>query len=642
MSQLIFLAMVWPTFVNLTKPLLYVVHHSAIFVWHVVLAIDNFIWRFSSWIGMAIPLFAFWRNQYAMRRDDVGSPPFLVLIFGFTVISAALHASSWLLPYWNFLSSMLGSMAPWLSIVTHTFLVLVAFLLLLGAVGAFGCRPMFSNSAPALFGPPAIMIAANICRYTLIGEFDWVKRLAISLGIYLVSFIFLLPILGQLSLRRRLLDTLVYLFRYVIIYHSWAIPKCRTTELCSVANFLASLLIGYTHYMVGSHFSVHPVLYSAHAIVVLSLYFATVDFTANIVGFSVFWSGLTLCYGLPYLNLTPLFTMIFAVIFGVCIGPFNFMVIFPILAPLFASLAFLMHKIGMLRLLDRARAGVMQVTNSIGRAWEGLLQGSFDDRSSFNTMFGWVGMTTFLAIFLIQGFSMLFLSGRGPLAAIAAQSFSDYLPSIQTHFEYIPVQRDGFGITTLSNRTQAHNATLEANLTSGMANATSSSSPFAAIASSPWYLALYLIDALSFLSIAFSALIFFGKFTSRCSALVLAGATFFFSFATLRKVDLLLCNYIILTEIIATELSIILAFTLPPCIYVGTKSLLQPYLPRLAPLICIPFERLWSMQQWLFRLAFRQWLAVLVFFHNTWDILFGNAPPPQNTQPKYVRPRRYG
>ena len=681
--ELAFLGVFWPLLVTLLKPLLWVLQRLGILAIELIGRVDYTLCAVSAKLGRMVPGYQFWKAE-GFRSDsrEVASGWFSILVVVFTVLSLGAHFLVFFVPLWSYFGNRLGSMAPWLTIVSHFTIVFIAAISPLLVFGLFGARVITSRRVSHIYGAASMMIVLDLLKWTplltnppawldipfsplsleylhlpfsplSLARFDRLSvTIALSITLYLITFIFILPILGLLSKRQFFTNALLAFLNACMQYHRWAMRTVlQEPRFLSFFSLCVAPLIIYVTYIVGNFFAVHPILVALHAIVIAVLCYPFAEYPVLVGAVDALITSLFVVHLSDHMwsTLVPFV----ATVVMVAAIPFIYGILFPLLAlplwPLALFTAILPSIV--YSVIDMSRSKAHDLTTYIGNKWDRLLHNTFDDHSSFETMFGWLMTATLVALSTFHYAAFLFLSGTSPIFAFQ-QLGSFLVPDVTDLLSYKNINRTTFvqvldGVIGLgSNATGISEISPEisqisANLTGAM-NATSAAVAAGAASSTSALLGHRLVDVIVFVTVVSNVLILLGKLASRNAAPSFSVVNWVFWFSLIRQAPFTKCHYRIITELLAAELAIVVALLVAPIVYGLLLYFTRPFVPRLAPAICIPFERLWNLQQWMVRLWIRQYNNFWAFAKTVWDSVFGPRKPVRSQEPLYQRPRRYG
>jgi hypothetical protein len=646
--QMLFLGLFWPLFVIVVKPFLWIIETAVKQVSRLISFFDSFLWNATAVLGMAIPFWSYWRSSN--DRNQSYARWFPIPLMGFTLVSFAAHLLLFVMPAWRWVSDLLGTTAPWLTFFTHIIVSLFVVLSPFVGCGFYSVRIVTFKGEAGLFGPVSFMLAVNLWAWTeLSSKYPIQIWLPGLFGLYLATFLIFLPVLGILSTRRLLAELIKSIARISGDYWNWAHQYNTQRQFLEDINLILVSLTAFASYRIFNFFGFHPIITIIHTIAFTFLSFVVVDYWVwgwlfNIL-FSMAVSTLSLTSGFHPLIIIGLHAVTLFLGLFLC----HVLLIPLATAPLVLLTRIIPHRAIAPTLWLRDRAETL--IHWVGSRWERMLTYSFDDRSAFSCMFGWL-MTTFLVVMLTLEYGKYyFLSGWSPFVALGHLQ-GVIVPSLQQLLLYTPTTHNmtlalfnsaNTTLTSVAINSTASTvvSTTYATAEAGTQSIANTTSAFIWGPSTAAVFGHYLIDSFLFLSALINLLILLGKAASSGAAPSFALVSFSYAFIGLRITLLTSTHYGILTELVSVELGFLCAFIIAPAIYSILRRITAPVVPTIAPHICIPFERLFSMQQWMWRVTVRQYYNLKDLMRSIWNSLFGAGIPPPSAKPLYQRPRRY-
>lgn len=620
-SFVVLLGVIWPLFIICSKPLLFVINYIVSTALRRLIQAFELFFDLLANIGTFTPLASYWR---AVNVAPYRSSVFLFLLIVYAEISVAYHSLWIIIPIWTEINAYFG-MLPF-TILTQIVASLWALSVPITAVLLVGVTVFGTKHVSYTVGAASTLSAVNVILLSALKTYSWAEVLPSVLGGFLALFWLIFPsidILSQKNFLKELVSAAARLWN-AFYRHSKTAWKTSPAIDWALLTFIPFINTSSVYYICSTVLGLNAWLTAGHIVFFVGI--ETIGFDTTVVTFPLLtlaavhfaferlasphvieWSSLIFRFGA------------FAPTIWIS-GALGELVLLPIFSPIMVLFILALRPLPMrvthfaVTVRTKLRLAVDKVATIIRDYFHSI----FFDRSSFGTMVGWV-MTAFLISLAIVA---SLLTSYSPLTFIPSYARAMLGPTIFSFSFQAQPQLNG----TIPAATR--NTTLPLD--------TPSEDPPAF-----FLCGNFIGDSVIMVSLALNAMIFLGKLASTLGATsfcVVAGVAYFLY---IRHLPWVATNYPIITTLASAELAVLATAVTVAVVYGGLLRITRPYVAKYAPIICIPFERLFSLQRWVFLVTAHQCSLVWRALVAVWDSLFAPKPVHVQPQPMFVRPRRY-
>lgn len=622
-SLFMMLGVIWPIAVLMLQPLVELLAELLLRTGNLCISFATGIFDVLAHLGSFSPMASYWRGA---RANPFQSSVFLNLLVIFSQIMLLTHSTLLLYPLWRVITDSLTVFS--ITLVSQIFVIFWLLSIPVGLVGITAVATMAQRRVSFTIGTSSLAAVVEIIFWTSLRNKQWSELLPAALLCYFLLALVILPVIDSLTRRnfmKRLILIALDFFTKVLRYSHTAWTSAPAVDwalltfiplITSMSIYYLSRAVGLNSWLALAHIALFVAIESC-GVESPHITFTLATASAIHLGIERFAPSHIVAWSRPFgiVGFLPILIVSASVANGV---------VMPILFPIMSTLQFLLNIIpasisGVAPFLRRQlKTGLSSIIRRISDAMHGI----FFDRSSFGTMVGWL-LTAVIVI--LASVASLLSASASPLAYIPSRAWSLMGPGIFSM---------SFNSTNSLNLTATLNSSIDILQTP---NITQAASPAFNLCGSPW------IDSLVTLIVAANVLILVGKLASQGGAVafcIYSGLTFFLY---LRHLPWLQTFYPIITTMVTAELALLSTLIAVLFIYGGLLALTRPYVPKYAPIICIPFERLFSMQRWALLVTVQKWVTLWTAITAVWHSLFHPSSHTANTAPKplYVRPRRY-
>lgn len=615
-SFAVLLGVIWPLLVLCLGPILTILELATTSVSRRAGRAIEFFFDLLARMAAFSPMAFYWRTARGVQNNSI----FLGLLSVYSLLSATYHVTWILIPLWKTVMAYLGVLP--FTIITQVVLSCWALAIPISAFGISGFAFVSARKTSLTMGMASAATILNALSLPYIQARTWTEVLPSLLTGYLFLFFAIFPLMDILSQRGFVTAIVLNVWRlwrelYRMSSGAWksapAIDWALLTFL-PVINALMTIyiasLVGLNAWLTCIHVCIFILLETfgfgtPHLSIALLVFGSTQYAVQHLAPIGILgWASTLFRFGgfVPAIYYSLMLTE------GIILPMLS-----PIIIVIALSLRALPSSVSNLGTSVRHRLRTY-IADGLQFVIEKMIN-MFEDRSSFGTMIGWLMTAGLVAVAVTASL----LSSTGPVSFFLAQAGSVFRPSLVS-FNYQPIEL---------NRTSITNSTVPA---SGAPN-----DPQISLLGT----GSLLVDSVLLVTLAFNFVILLGKLASAAGSLAFSVYTGVGFFVYYRHLDWVQTNYPIISTAVALELALLsVAFSLI-FVYGSLLYLTRPYVARYAPIICIPFERMHSLQRWVFLITVHQCSLVWRALVSVWDGIF--APKHQHVQPQplYVRPRRY-
>lgn len=619
-SFVVLLGVIWPLFIIVSKPLLFIINYIVNTVLRRLIQAFQFLFDILARIGSFTPLASYWRGAHvAPYRSSI----FLVVLIVYAELSVMYHSLWVIIPIWTQIHAYFG-MLP-ITILTQIIASLWALSVPLSAVLLVGFTVFGAKQVSYTIGAASTMSAVNAIFSSTLKTYSLATLLPPVLGGFLALFWIIFPAIDLLSQKNFLKELVIAVVRLWDQFYRYARNAWKTSPAIDWAllTFLPLINGASVHY-ISSVLGLNVWLTWGHI-----LFFAGIEsigFDTTVVTFPLLtlatvhfaFENLASAPVLEWASLIFRFGAFAPVIWiSAALGEMLLLPTFsPVMVLLILMLQVLPTRVSNLGI--SIRLYIRKIITKVLDVQREYFHSIFFDRSSFGTMVGWLMTAALISIAIVSSL----LNSYSPLTYLPSYARSMLGPTIFS-FSFQPqLQANGTAPFVTQNATLPLEAPSEAQPTSFICGN-------------------FVGDSIIMISLALNAMIFLGKLASTIGATsfcVVSGVSYFLY---IRHLPWVATNYPIITTLASAELALLATAVTVAVVYGGLLHITRPFVAKYAPIICIPFERLYSLQRWIFLVTLQQCSLVWRALVAVWDSLFApkhvQAPP----QPMYVRPRRY-